>query len=42
LAYLKTINVKVTFFVVGKQVINNPEILRQAYDEGHEIGIHTW
>ncbi|RCH86317.1 chitin deacetylase, partial [Rhizopus stolonifer] len=42
LAYLKTIDVKVTFFVVGKQVINNPEILRLAYDEGHEIGIHTW
>lgn len=42
LAYLKTINVKVTFFVVGKQVIAWPEILKQAYDEGHEIGIHTW
>ncbi|KAI9260176.1 hypothetical protein BY458DRAFT_491828 [Sporodiniella umbellata] len=42
LNYLKTINVKVTFFVVGKQVIANPDILRLAYDEGHEIGIHTW
>ncbi|KAI8645678.1 hypothetical protein BD408DRAFT_338207 [Parasitella parasitica] len=42
LAYLKTINVKVTFFVVGKQVITYPEILKEAYDQGHEIGIHTW
>ncbi|CAO3681647.1 chitin deacetylase [Rhizopus azygosporus] len=42
LAYLKTINVKVTFFVVGKQVIARPDVLKQAYDEGHEIGIHTW
>ncbi|CAO3614814.1 unnamed protein product [Mucor hiemalis] len=42
LAYLKTINVKVTFFVVGKQVITWPEVMKQAYDEGHEIGIHTW
>ncbi|KAI7873720.1 uncharacterized protein EV154DRAFT_527829 [Mucor mucedo] len=42
LAYLKTIDVKVTFFVVGKQVIMWPEVLKEAYDQGHEIGIHTW
>lgn len=42
LAFLKTIDVKVTFFVVGKQVTAWPEILKEAYDQGHEIGIHTW
>jgi peptidoglycan/xylan/chitin deacetylase (PgdA/CDA1 family) len=42
LAFLKSINVKVTFFVVGKQAILYPEIIKQAFDEGHEIGVHTW
>ncbi|KAI9478372.1 MAG: hypothetical protein EXX96DRAFT_483780 [Benjaminiella poitrasii] len=42
LTYLKSIDRKVTFFVVGKQVIEWPEILKEAYDQGHEIGIHTW
>ncbi|KAI8972337.1 hypothetical protein BDB01DRAFT_845117 [Pilobolus umbonatus] len=42
LAYLKKIDVKVTFFVVGIQVIAHPEVMKQAFDEGHEIGIHTW
>ncbi|KAG2236467.1 hypothetical protein INT48_003258 [Thamnidium elegans] len=42
LAYFKSINVKVTFFVVGRQVITWPEVLKEAYDQGHEIGIHTW
>ncbi|KAI8373360.1 hypothetical protein BD560DRAFT_350940 [Blakeslea trispora] len=42
LKYLKSIDRKVTFFVVGKQVIMWPEVLKEAYDQGHEIGIHTW
>lgn len=42
LAYLKSIDVKVTFFVVGIQVLLYPEVMKQAFDEGHEIGIHTW
>ncbi|KAI8090258.1 uncharacterized protein B0P05DRAFT_577734 [Gilbertella persicaria] len=42
LSYLKSIDRKVTFFVVGKQVITWPEILKEAYDQGHEIGVHTW
>ena len=39
---LKAQNVKATFFVVGSRVINNPDILLRAYNEGHEIAIHTW
>jgi hypothetical protein len=31
-----------TFFVVGDQIINYPDLLRQAYDEGHEIALHSW
>ncbi|KAH9246476.1 hypothetical protein BASA81_015981 [Batrachochytrium salamandrivorans] len=42
LDYLKQANLKVTFFVVGSRVSENPQILKRAYDEGHQIGIHTW
>lgn len=39
---LKKYNVKATFFVVGENVEWNPEILKRQYDEGHEIGNHTF
>ena len=42
LDYLKSINEKVTFFIVGTQVLQYPEILKRAYDEGHEIAMHSW
>jgi peptidoglycan/xylan/chitin deacetylase (PgdA/CDA1 family) len=31
--------VKGTFFVVGSRVIQNPDILRRIYNEGHQIGL---
>jgi len=39
---LKKHDVKATFFVVGEKVGWNPELLRREYDEGHEIGNHTF
>lgn len=39
---LKQENVKATFFVLGKQVKENPEIVKQAYDEGHYIANHGY
>ncbi|KAL2920235.1 chitin deacetylase [Polyrhizophydium stewartii] len=42
LDYLKARNIKATFFVVGYNVLTNPEFVRRAYAEGHGIGIHTW
>lgn len=39
---LKENNVKATFFVVGEMVGWNSEILKREYDEGHEIGNHTF
>ena len=39
---LKDNNVKGTFYVTGQQVVENPEILKQTYAEGHSIGIHSW
>jgi len=35
-------HLKATFFVVGQNAADHPEILRRAVREGHEIGNHTW
>lgn len=37
---LKKYNAKATFFVVGNK--SRPEFIRQAYEEGHAIGVHTY
>jgi len=39
---LKKNNVKATFFVVGKQVEQNPNLLIQIVHDGHAVGNHTW
>ncbi|POS85016.1 hypothetical protein EPUL_004191 [Erysiphe pulchra] len=39
---LNIYKVKVTFFVIGKQISDYPEILNRISNEGHEIGIHGW
>lgn len=39
---LKTENVKATFFVVGKHVKENPELVKRAYEEGHYIANHGY
>lgn len=41
LDYLKEEQIHATFFVVGSQARNNPELLRREEAEGHEIGNHT-
>ena len=42
LAVLKKYEAKATFFMVGKNVLINKEIVKQIYKDGHEIGNHTW
>lgn len=42
LATLEKYNAKATFYVLGTRVEQSPEILKQAFDAGHEIGNHTW
>ena len=42
LATLKKYEAKATFFMVGKNVTTNQGIVKQLYEEGHEIGNHTW
>ena len=39
---LKARNMHVTFFVVGENAKEHPEILKRAVAEGHEIGNHSW
>lgn len=38
---LKELNLPATFFVVGKLVNENPEILKRIISENHSIGLHT-
>lgn len=35
-------NVKATFFVIGKNVQENPELVKRMQEEGHLIGNHTF
>ncbi|CAH0346768.1 polysaccharide deacetylase family protein [Bacillus sp. CECT 9360] len=37
---LKRYGVKASFFVVGRKVMQNPEIIKRMHQEGHTIGIH--
>ena len=39
---LKEENVKASFFVIGKHVKEHPELVKQAYDEGHYIANHGY
>ena len=35
-------HIKATFFVIGENVAEHPEIVARAAREGHQIGNHTW
>jgi peptidoglycan-N-acetylglucosamine deacetylase len=39
---LKQRNIKVTFFMIGPNVVAHPEIAQRVLAEGHEIGNHSW
>ena len=38
---LKKAGAKASFFCIGKNVFNHPEIYRRILDEGHAVGNHT-
>jgi peptidoglycan/xylan/chitin deacetylase (PgdA/CDA1 family) len=42
LDYLAAKDIRATFFVVGSRVREYPQILLRIFQEGHQIGIHTW
>ena len=39
---LKSRHVPATFFVVGLNAENNPDLIKREYAEGHELGNHTY
>ncbi|AWB47038.1 polysaccharide deacetylase [Paenibacillus sp. CAA11] len=39
---LKQYNVPATFFVIGKQVAENPDVVKRIVAEGHELANHTY
>jgi peptidoglycan/xylan/chitin deacetylase (PgdA/CDA1 family) len=39
---LKKNDVVATFFMVGTNAEEYPDIVKRVYDEGHEIGTHSW
>ncbi|KAK3806272.1 MAG: putative chitin deacetylase [Benniella sp.] len=42
LATLKEHKIKATFFVMGTNVVQNPDILKKEVEDGHHIASHTW
>lgn len=42
LEILKKEGVKATFFIIGELAEENPDILKQVHEDGHEICIHTY
>lgn len=42
LEILNAYNIRATFFVLGEQAKNNPEMIKIMHDAGHLIANHTW
>ncbi|KAL0078162.1 chitin deacetylase [Phycomyces blakesleeanus] len=40
--FLDTTKQKATLFMIGGQVVQYPELVKRAFDSGHELAIHTW
>ena len=39
---LAAVDAVATFFVLGPAVVSNPDVVRRAVAEGHEVGVHGW
>lgn len=39
---LNQVGAKGTFFILGKNIAGNEEILKQIADSGHQLGSHSW
>ncbi|NLI60775.1 MAG: polysaccharide deacetylase family protein [Clostridiales bacterium] len=39
---LKRFDIAATFFVLGKNAKAYPEIVKRIFDEGHQVGNHSW
>ena len=39
---LKRDHIKATFFILGENAMQHPQLVKKMYEEGHEIGNHTF
>ncbi|KAJ1560184.1 chitin deacetylase, partial [Nowakowskiella sp. JEL0078] len=39
---LKKLQIKATFFMLGREVLKYPEIVKQVFEDGHQIAVHTY
>ncbi len=39
---LKARRIRATFYVIGRNVLRYPDIVKRMVNEGHELGNHTW
>ncbi|MGB5941892.1 MAG: polysaccharide deacetylase family protein [Leeuwenhoekiella sp.] len=39
---LKKFNAKATFFCIGENIVENPEVFNKVLAEGHQVGNHTY
>jgi peptidoglycan-N-acetylglucosamine deacetylase len=39
---LREKSVRATFFVIGRNVVREPNLVQRIYDEGHDLGNHTF
>ncbi len=42
LSYLQSYKAKATFFMIGPSAQRYPSIVKRVFDNGHQIGNHTW
>lgn len=42
LSYLNNYKAKATFFMIGPSAQRYPSIVKRVFDDGHQIGNHTW
>ncbi|MGH8872428.1 MAG: polysaccharide deacetylase family protein [Acidimicrobiia bacterium] len=42
LEILRDRGVRATFYLIGELAARHPEVARMTFDDGHEIGNHTW
>ena len=42
LSYLQSYKAKATFFMIGPSAQRHPSIVKRVFDNGHQIGNHTW
>ncbi|ORY42230.1 glycoside hydrolase/deacetylase [Rhizoclosmatium globosum] len=42
LEYFQTVGMQATFWVIGSNILNFPDVVANTFQSGHQIGSHTW